>query len=109
MVTGRFAPKPVPPGTIRSKTIFRTGRFTPGRFAPFVKIEIKVFLRMKIVFDELWTSFSWRTISRDIFVLFLRDKMVCLFVFQKSMGQCTQGTVRTNLKKMKVNASNDRF
>ena len=44
-VTGRFAPKPVPPGTIRSKTIFRTGRFTPGRFAPFVKIEIKVFLR----------------------------------------------------------------
>ena len=44
-VTGRFAPKPVPPGTIRSKTIFRTGRFTPGRFASFVKIEIKVFLR----------------------------------------------------------------
>ena len=45
MGTGRFAPKPVPPGTIRSKTIFRTGRFTPGRFAPFVKNEIKVFLR----------------------------------------------------------------
>ena len=44
-VTGRFAPKPVPPGTIRSKTISRTGRFTPGRFAPFVKIEIKGFLR----------------------------------------------------------------
>ena len=44
-VTGRFAPKPVPPGTIRSKTIFRTGRFTPGRFAPFVKHEIKAFLR----------------------------------------------------------------
>ena len=42
-VTGRFAPKPVPPGTIRSKTIFRTGRFTPGLFAPFVKNEIKVF------------------------------------------------------------------
>ena len=45
MVTGRFAPKPVPPETIRSKIIFRTGRFTPGRFAPFVKNEIKVFLR----------------------------------------------------------------
>ena len=44
-VTGRFAPKPVPPGTIRSKTIFRTGRFTPRRFAPFVKNEIKGFLR----------------------------------------------------------------
>ena len=43
MVTGRFAPKPVPPGTIRPKTIFRTGRFTPGRFAPFGKNEIKVF------------------------------------------------------------------
>ena len=45
LVMGRFTPKPVPPGTIRSKTIFRTGRFTPGRFAPVVKIEIKVFLR----------------------------------------------------------------
>ena len=43
VVTGRFAPKPVPPGTIHSKTIFRTGRFCPGRFAPFVKNEIKVF------------------------------------------------------------------
>ena len=37
VVTGRFAQKPVPSGTIRSKTILRTGRFTPGRFAPFVK------------------------------------------------------------------------
>ena len=37
-VTGRFAPKPVLPGTIRSKPIFRT-----GRFAPFVKNEIIVF------------------------------------------------------------------
>ena len=44
-VTGRFAPKPVPPGTIRSKPIFRRGRFTPGRFAPFVKNAIKVFLK----------------------------------------------------------------
>ena len=43
LVTGRFAPKPVPPGTIRSKTIFRTGRFTPGRFAPFVKNEMSFF------------------------------------------------------------------
>ena len=36
---------------------------------------------MKIVFDELWASFSWRTISRDIFVLFFLDKkkFVCLF------------------------------
>ena len=42
-VTGRFAPKPVPPGTIRSKPIFRRGRFTPGRFAPFVKNAIKFF------------------------------------------------------------------
>ena len=37
LVTGWFAPKPVPPGTIRSKLIFRMGRFTPGRFAPFEK------------------------------------------------------------------------
>ena len=51
MVTGRFAPKPVPPGTIRSKTIFRTGRFTPGRFAPFVKNEIIFFLRNENRFD----------------------------------------------------------
>ena len=34
---GRFAQKPVPPGTVRAKNIFRTGRFLPGRFAHFSK------------------------------------------------------------------------
>ena len=31
---GRFAQKTVPPGTVRAKKN-RTGRFLPGRFAPF--------------------------------------------------------------------------
>ena len=34
---GRFAQKPVPPGTVRAKNFFRTGRFLPGRFAHFSK------------------------------------------------------------------------
>ena len=39
---GRFAQKPVPPGTVRAKNIFRTGRFLPGRFAHFSKNDFKV-------------------------------------------------------------------
>ena len=37
LAPGRFAQKPVPPGTVRAKNIFRTGRFLPGRFAHFSK------------------------------------------------------------------------
>ena len=44
---GRFAQKPVPPGTVRAKNIFRTGRFLPGRFAHFSKNDFKV-LAIKI-------------------------------------------------------------
>ena len=39
---GCFAQKPVPPGTVRAKNIFRTGRFLPGRFAHFSKNDFKV-------------------------------------------------------------------
>ena len=42
MAPGRFAQKPVPPGTVRAKNIFRTGRFLPGRFAHFSKNDFKV-------------------------------------------------------------------
>ena len=41
-VPGRFAQKPAPPGTVRAKNIFRTGRFLPGRFAHFSKNDFKV-------------------------------------------------------------------
>ena len=54
---GRFAQKPVPPGTVRDFYFFerdvssrdgslifffRTGRFLPGRFAHFSKFDFKV-------------------------------------------------------------------
>ena len=58
---GSFAQKPVPPGTVRAKNIFRTGRFLPGRFAHFSKNDFKV-LVIKInqvnamcMLNLLWT------------------------------------------------------
>ena len=43
-VTGLFAQKPVPPGTIRTNGFFLTGTINPGRFAQMVKMWNKKFL-----------------------------------------------------------------
>ena len=43
-VTGLFAQKPVPPGTIRTNRFFFTGTINPGRFAQMVKMWNKKFL-----------------------------------------------------------------
>ena len=44
VVTGLFAQKPVPPGTIRTNGISFTGTIRPGRFAHTVKKWNKKFL-----------------------------------------------------------------
>ena len=43
-VTGLFAQKPVPPGTIRTNGFFFTRTINPGRFAQMVKMWNKKFL-----------------------------------------------------------------
>ena len=107
-------------GTVRSKTSssrddslqnhFSNGTVHPGTVRSICKKLNKSILKK-------WKSFlmNCEHHSRDepfpgiFFVLFFLDKKVCLFVFQKCVGRFTQGTVRSNLKKMQVNASNDRF
>ena len=98
LAPGRFAQKPVPPGTVRAKKKFRTGRFLPGRFAHFSKnwfqgfiyqnLSIKCNGYVKLIMDILEIYFL---------SLIFPSNMFSSYFFPKLRGRFTHGTVRANV------------